>query len=294
MNTPPPTNSIFKLETSTKEFLESNSLVAKVAFLLLVLLVFVILLKLGTYLIGYFLGPSGSPHLIDGTIDATNQLVIPQDPKMSNSITILRSMNAQDGIEFTWSVWLFISSDALYTGDTNYKHIFSKGNNNTDYCIGSDASSSNCLPGIYYPNNSPGMYLDANKNQLLIVMNTYNEINNTIFIPDIPLNKWFNVILNCQNTKLDVYVNGFVTASHLLNGIPKQNYGDVYIGGNNLKAQISNLWYWNYSLNINEIQNIMNKGPNLTLLNENAGITHGSNYLSLRWYFYGLNDGYNP
>ena len=286
MNAEPP-NSLLNVETSSKEFLESNSLVAKVAFLILVLFVFIFLLKLGTYLIGYFLGPSNSPHLIDGTIDGTNQMIIPQDPKMDNSKTILRSMNANDGIEFTWSVWLLISSDAI---DPNiYKHIFSKGNNNKNYCLTSD-----CLPGIYYPNNSPGVYLSPGKNELLIIMNTYNEINNTVHIPDIPLNKWFNVIISCQNTKLDVYINGFVTASHILNGIPKQNYGDVYIGGNNLMAQISNLWYWDYTLTINEIQNIMNKGPNLKLLNEDSGITHGSNYLSLRWYFYGLNDGYNP
>jgi hypothetical protein len=288
MNTGP-SNSLSILENSTKEFLESNSLVAKVSFLLLVLFVFIFLLKLGTYLIGYFLGPSGTPHLINGTIDATNQLIIPQDPKIDNSITILRSVNADDGIEFTWSVWLLISGDAI-NGTSTYKHIFSKGNNNTNYCI----DSNDCLPGVYYPNNSPGLYLHPNKNELLIIMNTYNEINNTIYIPDIPLNKWFNVIISCQNTKLDVYINGFVTASHLLNGIPKQNYGDVYIGGNNLMAQISNLWYWDYELTINEIQNIMNKGPNLKLLNEDSGISHGSNYLSLRWYFYGLNNGYNP
>jgi len=275
------------VENSTKQFLESNSLVAKVAFLLLILFVFVILLKLGTYLIGYLLGPSNSPHLIDGTIDGTNMLVIPQDPKIKNSITILRSMNESDGIEFTWSVWLLISRESI-NDNTNYKHIFSKGNNNNNYCLTSD-----CLPGIYYPNNSPGLYLSPTTNELLIIMNTYNEINNTIYIPDVPLNKWFNVIITCENTKLDVYINGFVTASHMLNGIPKQNYGDVYIGDNNLQAQISNLWYWNYTLTIHEIQNIMNEGPNLKLLNENTGINHGSNYLSLRWYFYGLDENYN-
>jgi hypothetical protein len=285
MNTEPTNN--LKTNNSTKEFLESNSLVAKVAFLILVLFVFILLLKLGTYLIGYFLGPSNSPHLINGTIDATNTLTIPQDPKMNNSITILRSMNANDGIEFTWSVWLLIGREAINNNST-YKHIFSKGNNNL-YCEATEGTECT-YPGIYYPNNSPGLYLSPETNELLIIMNTYNEIDNSIIIPDIPLNKWFNVIINCQNTKLDVYINGFVTASHMLNGIPKQNYGDVYIGDNNLQAQISNLWYWNHSLTINEIQSIMNQGPNLKLLNENTGINHGTNYLSLRWYFYGLRD----
>ena len=135
MNTEPMNN----LKTnSTKEFLESNSLVAKVSFLILVLFVFILMLKLGTYLIGYFLGPSNSPHLINGTIDGTNTLTIPQDPKINNSITILRSMNADDGIEFSWSVWLLISREAINYNDS-YKHIFSKGNNNT-YCDNTDCT----------------------------------------------------------------------------------------------------------------------------------------------------------
>ena len=275
------------ISNSTKEFLESNSLIAKIAFLILVVFVFVILLKLGIGLIGYFMQPSGSPHLLNGTIDGTNQIIVAQDPQVKNSIPILRSVNQTGGIEFSWSIWLLISSDAI--NGTNYKHIFSKGNNNTNYCLDSD-----CIQGIFYPNNSPGLYLSPSKNELLIIMNTYDEINNTIYIPDIPLNKWFNVILTCENRQLDVYINGFVTASQILNGIPKQNYGDVYIGGNNLLGQISNLWYWNYAINISQIQDIMEAGPNLKLLNEQSSTPNGNNYLSLRWYFYGLDDGYNP
>jgi hypothetical protein len=275
------------ISNSTKEFLESNSLIAKIAFLILVIFVFVILLKLGIALIGYFMQPSPTPHLITGTIDGTNQMVIPQDPQVKHSKTILRSVNKKGGIEFSWSIWLLITSDSI--GGTDYKHIFSKGNNNTNYCINSE-----CIQGIFYPNNSPGMYLSPTKNELLILMNTYDEINNTIYIPDIPLNKWFNVIITCENRQVDVYINGFVTASQVLNGIPKQNYGDVYIGGANLLGQISNLWYWNYAITINEIQTIMSDGPNLKLVNNQSSSSNDLNYLSLRWYFYGIKDGYNP
>jgi len=277
-----------KVTNSTKEFLESNSLIAKAAFLILVIIVFMILLKLGLMILEFFMSPSGSPHLIDGTIEGTNQITITQDPKMKNSIPILRSNNATQGIAFTWSVWLLIDGNSINT-NTNYTHIFSKGNNNTNYC-----TSSNCLPGIFYPNNSPGLYLAPNQNDLLIIMNTFNEINNTVTIQDVPLNKWFNVIIICENDQLDVYINGFVTSSTVLNGVPKQNYGDVYLGGNGLQAQISNLWYWDKVLTIAEIQNIMKMGPNLKMLDENTCTTGGNNYLSLRWYFNGLNDEYNP
>ena len=61
-----------KVTNSTKEFLESNSLIAKAAFLILVIIVFMILLKLGLMILEFFMSPSGSPHLIDGTIEGTN------------------------------------------------------------------------------------------------------------------------------------------------------------------------------------------------------------------------------
>ena len=98
-----PFNQFSSSSNATKEFFESNSVIAKIAFLLLVLFVFSILLRLGIGLLGYFLGPDDSPKLIKGMVDASIQLTIPQDPEDSSAITISRSANATDGIEFTWS-----------------------------------------------------------------------------------------------------------------------------------------------------------------------------------------------
>ena len=111
---------------STQEFLNSNSLVAQIAFLLLVLFVFVILLRLGISLLGYFLTPDGSPKLIKGMVDAKQLIVIPQDPATSGAITINRSINENKGIEFTWSVWVLI--DDLTYNSGKYRCIFYIGN----------------------------------------------------------------------------------------------------------------------------------------------------------------------
>jgi hypothetical protein len=43
----------------TKEFLESNSLVAKFAFILLVIFLFIILLRLGISVLAYLFRPNG-------------------------------------------------------------------------------------------------------------------------------------------------------------------------------------------------------------------------------------------
>jgi hypothetical protein len=265
-----------------QSFLESNSLVAKFAFLLLVIFGFIILLRVGISIVSYFLKPNPSPHLMDGMVDATQLLVYPQDPSSNGAVTIYRSDNASDGIEFTWSVWLFISN--LNSGNAGiYKHIFSKGNSNLQE------------NGLIYPNNAPGLYIAPNTNTLVVLMNTFNVINEEIQIPDIPINKWVNVIIRCQNTTLDVYINGTITRSINLVGVPKQNYGDVYVAMNGgFSGYISNLWYYNYALGTAAIQRIASNGPNTKLIGTTGLNSNLYNYLSLRWFFYGAGDAYNP
>ena len=274
----------FSTNTGTNSsFSESNSLVAKFSFLLLVIFMFILLLNIGISLIGWFTKPSPSPKLINGMIDATQMITFTQDPSLNGSSTIYRSNNANDGIEFTWSVWIFINNLQYLEGQ--YKHVFYKGNSNLE---------SN---GLNFPNNAPGLYIAPNTNALVVMMNTFNNINEETVIPDIPLNKWVNVIIRCQNNKLDIYINGTITRSVQLLGVPKQNYGDVFVAANGgFNGYISNLWYYNYALGTSEISNISTKGPNTTLTSKSSidTVSKDPNYLSLRWYFYGSGDSFNP
>ena len=272
--------------SATKEFLESNSMVAKIAFLLLVLFVFSILLRLGIAIIGYLLGSDESPKLIKGMIDAQQQIIIPQDPQASSSVTITRSTNATDGIEFTWSTWIYIK-DLTYNSN-QYRCVFYKGND-----FYPDLNSKNSV-GLNFPNNAPGLYIAPNTNDLVVFMNTFKVINEQVTIKDIPIRKWVNVIIRCQNTTLDVYINGSIAKSLELNGVPKQNYGNVYVapqGG--FSGYISNLWYYNYALGTAEINRLVNKGPDTTMTGGNAINMKDADYLSLRWFFYGNSDAYN-
>ena len=271
---------------ATQDFLNSNSIVAQIAFLLLVCFGFIILLRLGITVLGYFLAPTGTPKLIDGMVDAKQLIVIPQDPDSEGSVTISRSVNATEGIEFTWSVWIYIDDLTYNTG--RYRCIFYKGN---DYAKNPDAETQ----GLNFPNNSPGLYIAPNTNDLVIMMNTFNVINEEITVNDIPLNKWVNVIIRCENNTLDVYVNGSIIKSHHLHGGPKQNYGDVYVAANGgFSGNISNLWYYNYALGVTEIAKIAGDGPNTYMKGENSLNLKNNNYLSLRWFFYGAGDTFNP
>ena len=265
----------------TREFLESNSLIAKIAFLLLIVFFFVILLQIGVYILAYFFKPNESPRLIDGMVDASQMLIFPQDPKTAGAVTIYRSVNATDGIEFTWSVWIYINN--LNNNAQTYKHIFSKGN------------SALKETGLVHPNNAPGLYIAPNTNTLVVMMNTFDVINDEISVPDIPLNKWVNVIVRCQNTTLDVYVNGTIARSVDLVGIPKQNYGDVFVAMNGgFDGYVSNLWYYNYALGTSAIQKLTSDGPNTKMVGSNGMNDKLFDYLSLRWFFYGAGDSFNP
>ena len=212
-----------------------------------------------------------SPTLISGTVNGNEMRIIPQDPNVKNAKTVYRSVNANGGVEFTWSVWLYINS--LDTNSNTYKHIFSKGNSELD------------SKGIVSPNNAPGLYISPNTNELTVIMNTFEEINEEVVIPDIPLNKWFNVILRCENNTLDIFVNGTITRSVVLNGVPKQNYGDVLVALNGgFDGYISNLKYYNYSIGLTEVQSLNSSGPNRNLIGTTGYNDKDTDYLSLRWY----------
>ena len=266
-----------KMVSGTKEFLESNSLVAKVAFLLLVLVVFVVGIRLATQLLAWSFSFDKDPYLFNGMVDAKTMQVIPQDPDNNSSVTLLRSDNKQQGIEFTYSVWLFI--DDLVYQQGQYKHIFHKGNDNINYTTDPI--------GMNHPNNAPGLYIAPNTNALVVVMNTFNNIEEKLTIDNIPLNKWVCVQIRVEDHQLDTYINGKLAKRLIMKGVPKQNYGDVYVAMNGgFSGYMSDLRYFNHGLGTAEIQKIVNAGPNLKMTGNNL-TKNVPKYLSLRWCFMG-------
>ena len=274
-----------KYVSGTREFLNSNSVIAMVAFIILVLIVFVIALRIGTSILDYIFSPSSNPFLLTGMVDAKKMIRIPQNPNASGAIPIMRSKDEIHGMEFTWSVWIYID-DFGYKRD-EYKHIFHKGND--------DINVTNPPIGMNYPNNAPGLYITPYTNNLLVVMNTFDVINEEVLVKDIPLNKWVNVIIRLnKNNQLDVYINGTLTKRDMLSGVPKQNYGDVFVSLNGgFSGYTSCLRYFNEALGTNQINNIVDKGACLNMEEDN-NLKSMPHYLSTRWYFAGAGDMYNP
>jgi len=279
-----------KLVDGSSEFLESNSWIAKLAFLLLVIIGFVILFRVMVGLLNWLFSPSGKVVLINGLINGSQSTIISQDPNIQNSITILRSSNEKDGIEFTWSTWLYLNGFAgdagkrqsddmelAQTYNTSYKHVFNKG-----------STTNNNSNGIAMPNNAPGLYLKSDYTGLVVVLDTFYEPTNVkITVDDLPMTKWMNVIIRIQNNNCDVYVNGRLVKRHVMNQIVKQNYDNVNICLNDgFSGYLSNLTYYNRAISVVEIQNIISSGPNTTPISKSLDLNETKpRYLADAWYF---------
>ena len=272
---------------ASTQFLQSNSIIAKFAFLILVLILFMFLLYLGIIMLNYFFSSNNNPYLVYGMIDGTYTTIVTQDPANANSIFIKRSNNEQSGLEFTWSVWLYVndvqntSSGGASTMNTVnntkfYHNIFNKGDTYYDK-----------VTGLASVNNAPGLYLQDGTNSLLAIVDTVVEQDpvTTINIPNIPIRKWFHVAIRVKNTIVDVYINGVVAERLLLANAPKQNYENVNICANGgFAGNLSNLRYFSSALNVFDINSIVSYGPNTT--SAIGSSKSGTNYLSSYWYSY--------
>jgi hypothetical protein len=272
-----------------KEFLQSNSIVAKFAFLIMALIVFFAALRLGTAILTYIFQQSPNPILLNGMIKSNQMMIIPQDPSVKGAKPILRSNNEREGLEFTWAVWINI--DDFSYKQNEFKHVFHKGNDN----LSTGNSGSNGVVGLNFPNNSPGVYItpinidpiNGNTAGLLIKMNSFNKINEDVTSGDLPINKWVNIIIRVtKQNQMDVYINGTLVKRHMLSGVPKQNYGEVYVSMNGgFSGNTSDLRYFQKALSTSQIQSIVDKGPNTKMISGLGDSKKDSQkYLSTRWY----------
>jgi len=261
---------------SGSAFLQSNSIIAKFAFIILVLIGFFILLNLGIYIIAWLTKPSLSPYIFKGKYELDDKKHIRQDPK--KGVVTKRSNDEDKGIEFTWSTWLKIGTNEKGLDNADNMHIFNKGDPPTK--TGSTYSASV---------NGPGLYASKNDGNLDIVVKMdligEDDPTSTITINNLPVGKWFHLAIRLQNKIMDVYVNGTITTREPFTGVPKQNYGDIFIGFNDLAtgADISNLRYFDHALSVFHIANIVWSGPDLRNPNENDKIIK-PDYLSGNWY----------
>jgi hypothetical protein len=193
---------------------------------------------------------------------------------------IYNSENEQNGMEFSYSMYLFISPDTFEASvaevcggkttnkATSLKHVMHKGSKDG------------------FPLMAPGLFVEGNKNTLRLYMNSTTAWDNYVEIPNIPIGKWFHLVMSLKGKYLDVYVNGNVTVRHQFNVVPKLNFGNVYVlypikfprdsgdsairnkftVDNAAKGMVSRLKYYAYALNYSQIDALYREGPSKTIV----------------------------
>jgi hypothetical protein len=211
-------------------------------------------------------------NLLDMTVNAEDNIPpIHQDPiQHKDAITIMRSVNERSGIEFAYSFFINVNP-STFTGEDVLKHVFHKGFMSP------------------WPLMGPGVFIRGNSNTMRIFMNTHANPYSFIDIKNIPVQKWFHVVLNCYSGGLDVYINGNL-ANRLLfkNTVPYQNFQNIHffskayfnnfsnprilalpegatmnISGS-FQGSFASLKYARYSLSTFEIERLLSQGPSST------------------------------
>lgn len=263
------------------EFLESNTIVAKFAFIIVIVIIFMLLFNFGSMIISYFMQPPKSPYIIDGMINGSEPQTIQQDPR-TNAPLVQYSENKDSGAEFTYSVWLYLTGET----DDDRHHVFTKGNYN--------ANTFNGAPSLYVSKSAANdmtatIYMDTMQDDGAVTQTDgVNSSTQQIDVSELPYNKWVHLAIRLQNRVLDVYVNGVLTKRQDLVYIPRQNYSNVYVcqdGGFN--GNLSDLRYFDSALNVFQISKIASGGPNTNSSKASASAQTSSkfnSYLSANFY----------
>ena len=148
-------------------------------------------------------------------------------------------------VNFAYSVWVYIDDWAYNYGKE--KIIFLRGK----------------LGNAFMPSLS----LSPIDNNAIITMSTKDEPFECL-VPNIPLQRWTNIIVSLNHKSLDAYVNGKLVKTCVLPSVPVMDPNASLfltpLGG--FSGYTSRLHYWNNVISPQEAWNVYKKGPGGNLL----------------------------
>jgi hypothetical protein len=229
-------------------------------------LMFVAIALLLIVVISYIMRPNSAlTSISDGK---TMQTVKAEDLAGSDSGTTTSN--------FTYSIW-------FYVDDWNYRYgepktLFGRSgktapdNSEDDEKEGSTPDSSgvsdvSLLGGP--PEPSPAVIFGAIENSMNILLTCYNSttasdtgVIHNCNVPNIPLQKWTNLIISAYGRALDVYVDGKLVKTCMLPGVPKvsSNLPVIITPNGGFSGWTAAFQYWNDSTNPQDAWNIYKKG----------------------------------
>lgn len=197
-------------------------------------------------------GDDENPILVSGAIDAS-------DPANSKSWVLpISSGSGSPNMAYTISFWIYIA-DWHYRVNSK-KAILIKGVESNGMVTGDDSS--------------PGIWLDSEKNNLIVATNVYTGKLQMCNVANIPIQKWVHVAYVLDNRTVDVYVDCKLERSCILPGVPLLNNHKLHLFPTGYETsdkqtgflgQLSSLRYFSTALKPIDIAGICNSGPNATV-----------------------------
>jgi len=272
-------NSASGLASGVLSYVTGSGLVAQILLAAVAIITLYLLITIVENVVDAVTRFDRQSAVLFGDTTPTQQVIV-QAPD-SGVPLIYNSMNETNGMEFSYSAYIFISPETFegFTKDscgagtrtdvTKLKHIFHKG--------GKDP----------FPLLAPGLFVEGSKNTLRLYMNSATKWDNYVEIPNVPVGKWFHLVITLKGKYLDVYVNGNVTVRHEFDVVPKLNYGNVYVMAplkfpknptdridakfavdGAMKGMVSRLKYYAFALNYSQIDTLYREGPSKTIVSQ--------------------------
>jgi hypothetical protein len=150
------------------------------------------------------------------------------------------SLPQGSSVNYAYSIWIYIDDWSYRYGEE--KIIFLRG------AIGSTFM--------------PSLSLAPTDNTLQIVVST-DEDPFEFYVPNIPLQKWTNLIVSLNNKSMDTYINGKLVKTVVLPNLPKSDpSASLYLTPNNgFSGYTSRFNYWSDAINPQEAWNVYKNGP---------------------------------
>ncbi len=189
-----------------------------------VFIILIILLIVGFVLLKKYFGGS--------QISLSNKMA-------ANTLTTISSASIPSGVtyNFTYSIWVYIDDWSYNYGSE--KVIFTKG-------------------------DSPKVSLGANENDLSVSMKLDSGDNTFMCgLPNVPLQRWTNIIITLNGRSMDLYLNGKLTRTCLLKDVPKiDTTSNLLLTPNGgFSGYTTNFKYWADTINPQQAWNIYKSGP---------------------------------
>lgn len=170
------------------------------------------------------------------------------DAKIAKRVNQGAIPSSSQGNEYNINFWVYIND---YTYRYNDDKIVLNRNNNPNVMLASETNSLKVL-------------INVEDNLEMVDSEEEDNLMNACEVKDIPLQRWVSINISLNNKVMDIFIDGKLSKTCIINGYPKPNIGAMDITPNGgFNGFISSVRFSNSALSLSEINKFYKNGPSL-------------------------------